>query len=163
MLHYIKGDLFSHASKTPTVLAHACNPFGLWGGGIAALFKVKYPSAYKVYASQCEKYGSALMGLALVILTLADDLGNNGKLPVYVACLFTSDFESNPSEIVENTKQSMKDLFRQLRNLGELEKIEDKIVVSLPQINSGIFRVPWGQTEAVLNEITDLHINVYVL
>lgn len=163
MVCYIKGDLFALTSRHPAVLIHACNPFGLWGGGIAAVFKKKYPSAYKVYASHCEKNGPALMGLALVIPTTADDPGNIGRAPVYVACLFTSDFESAVPVIIENTRTSMRQLQHQLRKLHDLEKINDSIVVNMPKINSGIFNVPWSHTEAVLKEFTDLHINVYTI
>lgn len=144
-------------------MAHACNPFGLWGGGIAAVFKKNYPSAYKLYAAHCEKNGPALMGLALVIPTQAEDPGNKGKVPVYIACLFTSDFESTPAEIVKNTRNSMKQLSHLLRTLGDLEMANDTIVVNMPKINSGIFNVPWSKTEAALKECTDLHINVYTI
>lgn len=163
MVCYIKGDLFSLTSRHPAVLAHACNPFGLWGGGIAAVFKKKYPSAYKRYAAHCEKHGPHLMGLALVIPTAANDPGNNGRVPVYVACLFTSDFESDPEEIVENTRNSLKQLTHQLHALGDTEKVNNPIVVNMPKINSGIFRVPWDQTETALDECIDLHINVYTI
>lgn len=164
MVSYIRGDLFSHTSSQAPVLAHACNPFGLWGGGIAAVFKKKFPSAYKLYANHCKQQGPNLMGTSLLLPTEPNDPGNNGNPPVYIACLFTSDFNSPPSEIVENTRKSMLELSHQLLLLSNVEKdSEKKVVVNMPMINSGIFNVPWEQTEAVLKKCPELHINVYTI
>lgn len=164
MVSYIRGDLFSHTSSQAAVLAHACNPFGLWGGGIAAVFKRKFPSAYKLYANHCKQQGPNLMGTSLLLPTEPNDPGNNGNPPLYIACLFTSDFNSPPSEIVENTRKSMLELSHQLLLLTNVEKdSEKKVVVNMPMINSGIFNVPWEQTEAVLEKCPELHINVYTI
>lgn len=62
-----------------------------------------------------------------------------------VGCLFTSkDYGTKvdpPQEIIENTKWAIKDL---------LTKTTMKI--AMPKINSGLFKVPWEETEAVLNK-----------
>lgn len=79
----------------------------------------------------------------------------------YVACLFTSDFNNSVAEIVEYTRSSLRDL---AGKLGELEDVEqDKTgrpVVNMPKINSGIFNVPWEDTERALLD-SDLLFNVY--
>lgn len=155
MINYIKGDLFSHSSSQSIVLAHACNPFGLWGGGIAAHFGKRYPSAYKLYADHCHQHGNALLGRSLVVPADSDS-------KVYIACLFTSNFENSPAQIVEYTKQSMSELAKQLKSIENVETENGKPVVNMPMINSGIFNVPWKDTEAVLDR-NDIHVNVYTI
>ncbi|SGZ51632.1 CIC11C00000002493 [Sungouiella intermedia] len=155
MLQYIKGDLFSHTSSKKVILAHACNPFGLWGGGIAAQFRKRYPSAYKLYADHCHQHGNTLLGKCLVVPA-------DAQSKVYIACLFTSNFENSPSQIVEYTKQSMADLTEQLKTMENVETHNGKTTINMPMINSGIFNVPWKDTEAVLQS-TDLNINVYII
>ncbi|PVH14389.1 uncharacterized protein CXQ87_002522 [Candidozyma duobushaemuli] len=142
MLNYIKGDLFNHSSIKKAILAHACNPHGSWGGGIAAQFRKRYPDAYTKYAEHCKQNGPSLLGTAYVI-------------PVedkYVACLFTSNFE-NSTEFGGSCWK--------IGELGDVE--EDKTgrpVVNMPKINSGIFNVPWEETEKALLD-ADISVNVY--
>lgn len=139
MINYIKGDLF--AAKG--ILGHACNCHGVWGGGIALVFKKKYPAAYKVYNEHCmSKTPSQLLGTCLLIPEKDSNV---------IACLFTSD-GSSQQEIVEYTRDAVADLVRQ----------SDK-PINIPQINAGIFAVPWEKTEQALKQFPDSTINVYVL
>lgn len=156
MINYVKGDLFAHTTKKIAVLAHACNPHGLWGGGIAAQFRKRYPKAYQEYALHCREHGNSLLGSSFLATTEDQQ--------VLVACLFTSDFSIEPSEIVKFTGQSMTDLTSQLKKHNDIETDGDgKPVISMPMINSGIFGVPWEDTEAELQKSTDVHIDVYTL
>ncbi|KAE8419234.1 ADP-ribose 1''-phosphate phosphatase [Aspergillus pseudocaelatus] len=50
----MQGDLFD--APDGAALIHACNCIGSWGGGIAKAFKQKYPAAYNIYHSHCQKY-----------------------------------------------------------------------------------------------------------
>ncbi|KAM7182693.1 hypothetical protein V8F33_014098 [Rhypophila sp. PSN 637] len=64
----IQGDLFS--APPNTVLIHACNAIGSWGGGIALAFRKSYPEAFKIYNAHCKRYSSdprKLVGTALLI------------------------------------------------------------------------------------------------
>lgn len=80
----------------------------------------------------------------------------------YIACLFTSDFSTDPATIVKYTKSSMESLAEQLKSLDDIETDgSGNPVVNMPTINSGIFNVPWKDTEAVLNQLTDISVNVY--
>lgn len=81
---------------------------------------------------------------------------------VYIACLFTSNFESSPAQILEYTKKSMSEVTTQLKSIKNVETENGKPVINMPMINSGIFNVPWSDTEAVL-DTTDVHINVYTI
>lgn len=163
MINYIQGDLFAARASKTIILAHACNPYGSWGGGIAARFKVLFPSAYREYADQCQKHGKSLLGKSLVIPTSDSDPGNMENSSSYIACLFTSDFNDSPDDIVEHTSHAMRDLSLQLETLPNVERTDGKFVINMPKINSGIFGVPWPATEATLKLRDNLLINVYTI
>ncbi|KAL4956007.1 hypothetical protein BDW69DRAFT_192768 [Aspergillus filifer] len=50
----VQGDLFD--AQDGAALIHACNCEGKWGSGIAKVFKEKYPAAFKIYKTHCDKY-----------------------------------------------------------------------------------------------------------
>ncbi|KAI1908881.1 ADP-ribose 1''-phosphate phosphatase [Ophidiomyces ophidiicola] len=50
----LQGDLFDAPDNA--VLIHACNCQGSWGKGIAAIFRNKYPAAYRIYRAHCQKH-----------------------------------------------------------------------------------------------------------
>ncbi|KAG7195243.1 ADP-ribose 1''-phosphate phosphatase [Scheffersomyces spartinae] len=173
-INYIKGDLFSHLPHTKdavSIFAHSCNCQGAWGGGIAAVFKQKYPLAYKSYRDHCLALEDSreLLGTTYLCPTRSLEPGNkNRETPIYIACLFTSNFSESPEEIVEYTSRAMNDLDQQIKELQvqfEITTTDSKaLVINLPKINSGIFRVPWEETEAVLKAMKDnIHFNVYVV
>lgn len=171
MIKYITGDLFSHkvsSSSTISILAHACNCHGSWGAGIAAVFYKKFPSAYKIYADHCKNHShdrSKLLGTTLLIPASPDDPGSkNVHNPVYIACLFTSDFygakKLSPPDIVDNTDMAMQDLIDQL---NQLKRENTDIALNMPKINAGLFNVRWEDTESVLKKYVPFGINVYTL
>jgi len=130
-IKYIKGDLFNIAPKG-VYLAHAVNPYGVWGAGIAAIFARKYPDDHQEYNQHCKaKKQVNLPGTTYIT-------ENN------IACLFTlSDWGDNPSEIIFNTGNCLLDLFEQLPLNS---------VVYSPKFNSGLFNVPWEYTAEVLEK-----------
>lgn len=164
MLSYIKGDLFSHRAAGTAILAHACNPFGRWGGGIAAQFREQYPYAYNIYVEHCLRHDN-LLGKCLLVPATASET----EAEVMIACLFTSDFTCSQEQTLEYTRRAMDDLERQLltitpENPQNIEKDSSgRPTVNMPQINSGIFRVPWEQTADILESCKALRINVYTL
>lgn len=141
----IKGDLFS--APVGSVLAHSCNGQGVWGAGVAKLFADHFPAARGIYQRHCAKHGKAVMGTCLLI-----EAGN-----YKVACLFTSFnygyLKDPPDLILKNTNSSMQDLLHQI---GPDE------LICMPKINSGLFNVPWDDTQVVL-ESFDRPIIVYEL
>lgn len=139
MITYVQGDLFNVESG---ILAHACNYNGIWGGGIAGIFRRRFPKAFETYRQVCEQKGPSLLGSALLI--------SDGDYRI--ACLFTNDY-TTVEKVYELTKRCLEDLQSQ---------ITDDTVVNMPKINSGIFSVPWEITEKALQEVGgDYH--VYVL
>jgi ADP-ribose 1''-phosphate phosphatase len=145
-INYIKGDLF-HAPKG-SILIHATNCCGIWGGGIAKIFAQKFPESYKIYREYCKNniVGGTALGTCLLIKPEND---------YRVACLFTSKgygkFVDSPEEILEATKYAVFDLIYQNNDVKEFHACK---------FNSGLFRVPWEKTEAVL-EATGKKFTVY--
>lgn len=156
---YITGDLFRHSAQAgkAIVLAHACNTGGSWGGGIAAIFRTKFPQANSDYSNYCHN-NKNLLGKSLLLK--ADDFDES---KIYIACLFTSDFSQTPEQIASYTYKSLEDLATQMKSVPDVELNGVKKVVNMPKINAGIFGVPWELTEAELEKVKDLSFNVYVL
>ncbi|KIM26417.1 hypothetical protein M408DRAFT_330595 [Serendipita vermifera MAFF 305830] len=140
-----EGDLFAKAPAN-AVLVHACNTQGSWGSGIAAVFRQKYPDAYEIYHNTCLEKGDALLGTCLLIPAGERD----------IACLFTSRRfgrnVDNKDMILQSTKTAVQDLMRQTRESGK--------PIYGCRINAGLFRVPWEETVAVLDEL-GLNMTVY--
>lgn len=165
-IEYFRGDLFSRPPRS--ILGHSCNCMGSWGAGIALQFKRKFPAAYRQYVEHCKAYSSspqALLGTCLLIQ--CNDY--------WIACLFTSVGNSSsncglprsPKDVIINaTRSAMTDLLRQLhtdRYISTLLPGDDYFpIISLPQINAGLFRVPWNETEEVIKSFPyKFHVYIY--
>lgn len=129
-LKTVKSDLFYFAK--PTYYCHAVNCYGSWGAGVAREFRNKFPKSYESYQNMCEK------GVEPGSVFITNDK---------VICLFTSkgysDKLSPPDKILENTKECLIKL---------LKKLPTKAKVYSNKFNSGLFNVPWPETEAILIE-----------
>lgn len=139
-----QGNLFD--AEQGSLLVHACNTKGVWGAGIALTFGLLYPQYYLDYKAHCRLKGETLLGTCLILSGEYHD----------VACLFTSSgFGAHllpQNEILLNTRKSLVDLFNQ---------IPDTDVINMPKINSGLFRVPWPKTLAVLEEFKEREIKIW--
>lgn len=174
MIQYIKGDLFSHkASKNYiNILVHACNCKGSWGAGVAAKFATEYPQCYKIHRQYCQQFkqnSSQLLGTSQIIESNETEPGHKQLGQSLVVCLFTSDFfghkKLSSQEIVHYTKLSLQDLLDKLHNYSgwdKLDRVDGQVVLNMPKINSGLFGVPWEQTEDILKRV-EFHSNVYVI
>lgn len=136
-IEYRKGDML--ADPTPGVLLlHACNSQGVWGRGIAAQFKTKYPRAFEAYNRHCIQNNKDLAGR---VFAVGDGSGNP------IICAFTSnDYAaglSSPEVITENTKSCLAQMRSLIKNGAEIWS---------PKINSGLFKTPWENTEALIEE-----------
>lgn len=152
MLTYTKGDLFAIAenikksSSSPFYLAHACNCQGAWGAGIAHTFKLKYYKDYLEYNDACTeaiKWGDNLCGG--VLLTSSN-----------IICLMTAAWygkrTDSPKDIINNTKKAFKSLDAMLPK---------NAVVYSPKFNSGLFRVPWHESEKILKDFLTLRPDIH--
>lgn len=166
MITYIKGDLFSHTSTGAKIFLHACNCKGSWGAGVATVFKQLFPSTYPPHKAYCQQSKlNEILGKCQLIESKPADKGFKKLGKCYVACAFTSDGFGRevlpPSEILKYTELALKDLEVQVQTM-DIETVDGKPVINLPKINSGLFGVPWEDTEAILEKF-DLHFNVYYL
>lgn len=144
MIEEVTGNLFD--APKGSLLVHACNTEGVWGAGIAATFARLYPSYFKAYEAICRAQGPKLLGTCLILGGKYHDVG----------CLFTSTGFGRRAlyqdEILTNTRKSLVDLFSQ---------IPDNDTVNMPRINSGLFRVPWPKTLAIVEEFKDRDIKIW--
>lgn len=70
------GDIFDGPANS--VLIHACNCIGSWGGGIAAAFRLRYPAAFAVYRDHCQRLSpNELLATALLIAPQEADYEND--------------------------------------------------------------------------------------
>lgn len=131
MYKIIKGDLFKVAPKKAFLL-HACNCQGSWGSGVARSFQIKYPNDYKQYREVCE------LGVGPGDVFISDS---------NIICLFVSDwygkFVDGPFEILKATKAC-------LERLESFLMLPTGSTIYSPKINSGLFRTPWKDTEALI-------------
>ncbi|CAI4037263.1 hypothetical protein SMKI_02G1310 [Saccharomyces mikatae IFO 1815] len=172
---YVKGNILK-ATTHPRILIHSCNCNGSWGGGIAYQLALNYPKAESDYVEVCEKYGSALLGRCILLPSYENS-------DLLICCLFTSSFggssHGEKNSILNYTKLSLNEL-KAYRASGGKGKVNDDIIdiylnnhtkhhigeynLEMPQINSGIYGVPWKETERVLKEIDgNMNFTVYQL
>ncbi|KAH7088714.1 hypothetical protein FB567DRAFT_316729 [Paraphoma chrysanthemicola] len=151
-----KGDMFKDAPIN-CLLIHACNTQGHWGAGIAKLFRSKYPKAYAAHHAYCAKEHSPT--------TNPVPCGTSQLLaPVdathkhWIGCVFTSarygKKKDKPAEILKSTKTAMEMVLELVKCVDESEEEADKVsTIRMCRINSGMFGVPWVDTEEVLTGI----------
>ena len=139
MIEYLSGDVIKHFltaqdnADNPVYLAHATNCMGKWGAGIAKHLKRQFPQSYKDHKD-----------------FLHMNLRFGGQMCITsenIICLFTSIFygyqKDSPEIILEHTREAVSRLLQQL---------PDNSTVYSNKFNSGLFNVPWKDTEKVLLE-----------
>lgn len=150
MLSYEKISLFEVPKDS--MLVHGCNAQGVWGAGIAAKFKSRFPSAFESYNAYCKDMmtdspGKGAAGKALI------SFGENGY---FVGCLVTSvnygERKDPPSKIIAQTYLALDDFFNEYFRLGFTGK-----PIYSNKFNSGMFNVPWEETEKALRYFVELY------
>lgn len=139
MLVYKKGSLFD--APKGSILVHACNAQGVWGSGIAKEFKERFPKSFEEYNRFCDilepKYAN---GRGFIC---------SKENSYNVGCLITSEnygsLVDSPDIILYNTASALEDLFIN-NNFKEYHS---------NKFNSGLFNVPWEDTEALLKKLCD--------
>lgn len=135
MIKYQSGSIAN--APIPSIVIHSCNCKGIWGAGVAKYFATSFPDAYQQYQQYCRK--GAKVGDALLIPTKSKVVG----------CLFTSwgfgSEKDSPSEILLATNKALDNLFYAIEERGYRY-----LPIHSPKINSGLFSVPWEQTERLI-------------
>jgi ADP-ribose 1''-phosphate phosphatase len=147
------GDLF--AAPANTLLIHACNTVGSWGGGIALAFRNLYPAEFRVYRAHCARSTpNQLVGTALLIRPQQQQQSSGGGgRGHYIGCLFTSRrfgaARDPPERILRATVPAMRHLMRlvaeeEARTGGRIGEVR------MCRINAGLFAVPWESSKRAL-------------
>lgn len=145
------GDLFEAPDNS--VIVHACNAVGSWGGGIAAAFRQRYPQAYQIYKKHCTKEHNfetdpVPRGTCLLIPPVES---KPGAPKHWIGCLFTSAkygrAKDPPHVILRHTGPAFRDLLAQLDSEPTIQEVR------MCQINAGLFAVPWSDTKEALQDV----------
>jgi ADP-ribose 1''-phosphate phosphatase len=140
MLRTVKMDLFD--APRGSVLVHACNAMGVWGSGIAAEFRKRFPKGDALYRNYCltnkppDILGSTLM--------------TNEENYLIANLITSSGYGRNvdkEDEILVHTALAISDLVECLS-----QYLDDGILVYSNKFNSGLFNVPWHKTEYILEK-----------
>ncbi len=143
-IEYRTGDLFS-VTDSNAVLTHACNAQGAWGSGVARGFQDRFPEAFKRYAAKCAAVRGIERGTRSLVGTSYIDRSEVGPS---VGVLFTSDDYGPRVDGVASIVAATRLAFQVL-----IANSRPSDVIHMPRINSGLFRVEWARTEAVLEEV----------
>jgi ADP-ribose 1''-phosphate phosphatase len=139
MIIHKKGSLFD--APKYSVLIHAVNAQGVWASGIAKEFKARFPKSFEEYAEHCIRPTEAV-GLGLI---LPEE--NDYNVGVLFTSLHYGILKDSKDVILQHTKDALDTFF-----MG-------KTAWSRPlhscKFNSGLFGVPWEETEAILKEILE--------
>ena len=131
----IKRDLFYFKEKKP-IYTHSCNAQNVWGSGVAKAFLKYFPNAYQQYHNTNNK-----VGMGYIVKDGEHQIG----------CLITSNrygvLKDIPPVILRNTEKSLSNL---------LNSYEEKdMLIYSPKINSGLFAVPWEDTENIIKKVCE--------
>lgn len=148
MIKYVEGSLFQ--APHDAWLVHACNARGVWGSGIAEEMKNRYPDSFLGYYDACHAAGLGgppVVGKALCLPNRKlYGKSQSGSGPII--CLVTSkDFgpqKDDPTTIKVNTTLALNNLLENWSGPLNMKFASNKF-------NSGLFAVPWEQTEEILN------------
>ncbi len=140
LIAYKKMSLFD--APKGSYLVHACNSQGVWGSGIAATFKEKFPHSFAVYNRACQGNSKFALGKSWSI----------NDVDYVVTCLIVSEgygkYKSSQEDILKYTEMALHSL---LSFVVEWDK-STKVIYS-NRFNSGFFGVPWNETEKVLKKV----------
>lgn len=140
MLKYESISLFDAPEKS--IIVHGCNARGVWGSGIAKEFAEKYPESRKDYKEFCNKYDEAGFG------GLSRNHFNEKH---WVGWLITSysygDSVDHPDIIKTQTCMALMHFCKEIMSW---HPGQEKITIYSNKFNSGLFKVPWKDTENIL-------------
>lgn len=134
------------------VIVHACNSQGVWGSGIAKPFKEKYPHSFADYKAFCdlanEQRGSATGRASLSSFHESE--------PHWVGWIVTSHnygpLKDQPELIKIYTTLALRELCQKIY-AGHPKEEYASIEVYSNKFNSGLFAVPWEDSELILKTV----------
>lgn len=135
-----------------SIIIHACNSQGVWGSGIAKAFKERYPFSFSEYAdvTRCfnNERGTAC-GTGFMSSAHVDEAH-------WVGWITTSHnygpLKDSPELIKINTTLALHDLCKYIYRAHPKDSNETIDVYS-NKFNSGLFNVPWEDSELILQTV----------
>jgi ADP-ribose 1''-phosphate phosphatase len=144
MIIYKKGSLFD--APKGSILVHSVSTKGVWGSGIAKEFKRKFPKSFKNYQNalvSCDYANISRIGKGFILPWEKD---------YYIACLVTSNgygkFKDSKELILRYTYSALSEFLNYKREEENLDR-----PIHSNKFNSGLFGVPWKETEKILLEV----------
>lgn len=137
-----------------SAICHACNALGVWGSGIAKEFKERFPNIYIYIYKQYNRYCTTeeRNPVGTVIVGFENDFIVGNLITSYG---YGKDVDP-PEEILKNTEKALHEFFEYL----EEQHVKN---VYCNKFNSGLFKVPWEDTEKLLETVSKAYgINVVV-
>lgn len=138
MLKYKKMSLFD--AEPGSILVHSCNAHGVWGSGIAAQFKEKFPRAFSQYNNYCKiMFGEDRYGTVGTCFTANEE---NYDIGCLITSLSYGKDKDNPDEILLQTILALNEFCK--------DNGDTFSTIYSNKFNSGLFNVPWKKTEKTL-------------
>lgn len=137
-LVYKKGSLFD--APRGSILVHAVSTKSVWGSGIAKEFKKRFPESFKFYKELCKEEGQKLLGTTIFCSEENGYLVDN-----LVTSLSYGEDKDSKNEILKNTRVALESLL--------LMEQSSSLPIHSCKFNSGLFEVPWQETEKILLEV----------
>ena len=129
-------------------LVHSCNTAGMWGAGIALEFKKRFPHAFAVYERACQGNSKFALGKSWSI--------PDGKYTI--TCLQTSSGygknKDSKEDILKHTELALHSFLSYIIAEGMGNTNNRRKPIYSNKFNSGLFAIPWGETEAILIKLT---------
>ena len=151
MISYENISLFDAPKES--IIMHACNSQGMWGSGIAKPFAEKYPHSYKDYQNFCAQWNDDERGTAAGFAELS--MFHESE-PHWVGWIVTSHNYGNLKDSTElikiNTTLALREFCKKVY-LAYPKEDNPTIQVYSNKFNSGLFGVPWEESELILNTV----------
>lgn len=135
-----------------SIIVHACNSQGVWGSGIAKAFKERYPYSFVEYEAYCDMWNKergTATGKGAMSMAHVDE-------PHWVGWIVTSHSyasQKDPVELIKiNTTIALRELCEAVYKAHPKSEFSSIDVYS-NKFNSGLFSVPWEDSELILNTV----------
>ena len=134
------GSLFD--VPVGSLLIHAVSTRSVWGSGIAKQFKVRFPESFQFYTEMCQQEGEDLLGKFIecsqengyTVLNLVTSLDYGAK-------------KDSKAKILKSTREALQLFFKIHQTSGMHGELHSC------KFNSGLFGVPWEESEKVLLDV----------
>lgn len=150
MVTHKKMSLFDAPKES--IIVHACNSQGVWGSGIAKAFKERYFESFKEYNFFCNM-ANQQRGTATGRASLSSF---HEQEPHWVGWIVTShnygELKDPPELIKIHTTLALHEFCQKVYTAHSREEYPTIDVYS-NKFNSGLFGVPWEDSELILKTV----------